>query len=170
MAGVEWHGEEAQSYVRKRAASVLAKCAMLIKGEAQELLGVAGTGTAARAYTRQTGEALFKADGTVKTKRMADGDEAVQYRVIRKKAGRRVYGKNPSAPGEPPRKQTGQLRRSVQAEVDRDALTARVGTNVEYGKHLELGTRKGLAARPWLRPAYLKALPKVRAWLATLKG
>lgn len=142
MAGVEWRGEEATSYVRKKAAEVLSKCAMAIKGEAQGLLGVAGTG---------------KVQG--RPKRGADGKFL--------KAAARVER---SAPGEPPRKQTGQLRRSVQAEVDRDALTARVGTNVVYGKHLELGTRKGLAARPWLRPAYLKALPRVRAWLATLKG
>lgn len=62
--------------------------------------------------------------------------------------GRRVYGATRSAPGEPPRKQTGRLRASVAREVD--GLTARVGTNVKYGLHLEIGTRH-MAARPWLR-------------------
>ena len=58
-----------------------------------------------------------------------------------------------SRPGEPPRKQTGRLRGSVTYEVDERALRARVGTNVMYGRYLELGTRRGLAPRPWLRPA-----------------
>ena len=59
----------------------------------------------------------------------------------------------PSAPGEPPGKDTGRLRASVSHEVDRGKMVARVGTNVVYGKFLELGTRK-MAARPWLRKAF----------------
>lgn len=58
-------------------------------------------------------------------------------------------GSQPSKPGEYPRKLTGNLRRNVQSETDREALVARVGTNVPYGKYLELGTRKMLP-RPWL--------------------
>lgn len=85
-------------------------------------------------------------------------------RVKGKKVGPVVRSK----PGEPPRKQTGTLRRSVQTEVDEASLTARVGTNVEYGKHLELGTKRGIAPRPWLRRAFAESLPKINAWLATL--
>jgi len=66
-----------------------------------------------------------------------------------------------SQPGEPPRKQTGRLRASVTHEVDAATLTARVGTNVEYGKHLELGTKRGLAPRPWLRRALLEVKGRV---------
>jgi phage gpG-like protein len=78
---------------------------------------------------------------------------------------RRVYGSNPSAPGEPPHKQTGRLRGSVAHEVDKTALSARVGTNVKYGRWLELGTSK-MAARPWLRRALNESLATVRALLA----
>lgn len=56
-----------------------------------------------------------------------------------------------SAPGEEPHKDTGRLRASIAHEVD--GKTARVGTNVTYGKFLELGTKK-MAARPFLRPTY----------------
>ena len=59
---------------------------------------------------------------------------------------------NRSAPGEPPRKEYGELRRSMTYEVDRNKLSAIVGTNKIYGKYLELGT-KHMAARPFLRPA-----------------
>ena len=48
-----------------------------------------------------------------------------------------------------PFKQTGHLRRNVMYEIDRINLRARVGTNVEYGKFLQQGTRK-MKRRPWL--------------------
>jgi hypothetical protein len=70
----------------------------------------------------------------------------------RSRIGKRIYGANPSAPGEPPHKQLGHLRRSVTYEVDAAASTGRVGTNLLYGLWLELGTRL-MAARPWLRRA-----------------
>jgi hypothetical protein len=58
-----------------------------------------------------------------------------------------------SAPGEPPRKQTGRGRASVTYEVDAATLTGRVGTNVDYMSHQERGTKRGIKPRPWLRPA-----------------
>lgn len=165
---LEWHGEAAKASVNRKAVAVLNKCAFTIAGRAKELLSVAGTGIRSRDYERQTNQVLFDKDGNIKTRRSKDGDEAILYKVIRKKKGSRVYGANPSRPGEPPRKQTGTLRRSVQSEVDEASLTARVGTNVEYGKHLELGTKRGIAPRPWLRRAFAESLPKINAWLATL--
>ena len=69
----------------------------------------------------------------------------------------------PSAPGEYPHKDTGQLRRFVGYEVN--GLVARVGTNVEYGKWLELGTSK-MAARPWL----LRSVFALRARIRTILG
>lgn len=71
-----------------------------------------------------------------------------------------------SKPGEPPRKQTGRLRASVAHEVDGASLTARVGTNVEYGRHLELGTKRGLRPRPWLRRALAEMQSRVLQLLA----
>jgi HK97 gp10 family phage protein len=78
-------------------------------------------------------------------------------------AKRRVYGAQRSAPGAPPYKQTGLLRASVTHELSEGylAVTARVGTNLPYGKYLELGTRK-MAARPWLRRALLESMPELR--------
>jgi hypothetical protein len=81
-----------------------------------------------------------------------------------------VYGFSPSAPGEPPRKQSGRLRGSIAFEVQ-DVMgvpVGRAGTNAKYGKPLEMGAeetrnkvfgkptkpyRWRLLARPWLRLA-----------------
>lgn len=58
-----------------------------------------------------------------------------------------------SKPGESPTTQVGVLRQSINASKVK-ALVSRIGTNLAYGLHLELGTSK-MAHRPWLRPAVL---------------
>ena len=58
-----------------------------------------------------------------------------------------------SKPGQPPHRRTGTLARSITHEVSKDS--ARVGTNLKYGKFLETGTSK-MAARPYLRPGVYK--------------
>lgn len=58
-------------------------------------------------------------------------------------------GLDPSKPGEYPKKVIGHLRRNVADEFDAAAMTSRVGTNVLYGKFLELGTSR-MAPRPFL--------------------
>jgi len=52
-----------------------------------------------------------------------------------------------SAPGEPPRFQSGRLRNSISLAW-LDDLTVRVGTNVKYAKWLEFGTRGGKVIVP----------------------
>ena len=131
---LEWHGDEAKEYVRGRAVKFLLRAAIEVKREAQRSLGVAGTGVATRSLTT-----------TIKGEKKTF------------KKGRRIYGKYPSKPGEPPHKQTGDLWRSVAYEVDRKEMIARVGTNKKHGKAMELGTKHGIAPRPWLRPALAKA-------------
>jgi len=60
-----------------------------------------------------------------------------------------------SEPGDFPGKRSnkgvggGNLREKVMSEVEARILTARVGTNVSYGKWLQLGTKK-MEARPWM--------------------
>lgn len=66
--------------------------------------------------------------------------------------GRRYGNHVASKPGDPPNIDTGRLVNSIKWEVDENALSAVVGTNLEYGTHLEFGTTK-MAARPWLGPA-----------------
>ena len=71
-------------------------------------------------------------------------------------------GSQPSAPGEPPRKQTARLFKSITQVVETtpSAIVLKVGTNVEYARHLEMGTSR-MAPRPYLRPALLNNRTKV---------
>jgi len=62
-----------------------------------------------------------------------------------------------SVDGEPPHTRTRRLLRSITSELDkRPVPILRVGTNVKYAVWLELGT-KTMAARPFLRPALMRA-------------
>lgn len=73
------------------------------------------------------------------------------------------YGANPSAPGEPPHRQTGRLRASVTYEIEGES--ARVGTNVRYGRALEIGTDT-IEPRPWLRRALADKQAELKQALA----
>ena len=68
----------------------------------------------------------------------------------------------PSAPGEPPRRQTGALRDSLAIELAPDRLSATVGTNLDIGAHLVFGTQ-AIVPRPWLALAARNAAPRIRA-------
>jgi len=138
MADVQWNGDAAMDYARKRAVQWLTRAAVEVSRRAKELLSIPGTA-------------------------MATG-------LGRRKKRSRIYGAVRSAPGEPPRKQTGRLRASVTYEVDEAAIEAQVGTNVEYGKYLELGTKRGLAPRPWLRRALDESRDKVMSFLGNIGG
>ena len=60
-----------------------------------------------------------------------------------------------SAPGQAPAVDTGTLVRSIQSLKSIYGDGWLVGTSIEYGKHLEFGT-KNMSARPWLIPALEK--------------
>lgn len=55
-----------------------------------------------------------------------------------------------SRPGETPTTQLGQLRNRIFYTQPFEG-SAFVGTDVAYGRHLEFGTSRGMAPRPWLR-------------------
>jgi HK97 gp10 family phage protein len=67
-------------------------------------------------------------------------------------------GSNRSKPGQFPHKDFGRLRMSI--AQDHRGLITRVGTNVPYGKFLELGTAK-MAARPFLRRTLAEERQKI---------
>ena len=76
-------------------------------------------------------------------------------------AGQPKAKRRASLPGEPPAVQSGTLKGSITYEVDKTKLLVRVGTNLEYGKHLELGTHK-MAARPYIRPSFERKRREIR--------
>ncbi len=58
---------------------------------------------------------------------------------------------------------TGALRRSLVRELDTTpaSITGTVGTNLEYGPFVELGTSR-MAAQPYLVPALSKNMARIR--------
>ena len=70
-----------------------------------------------------------------------------------------------SKPGDPPYAQTQKLYKSIDIEKIPERMAVKIGTNVKYGKYLELGTRK-MRWRPWLVPALARNMSKIKAIFA----
>jgi HK97 gp10 family phage protein len=143
-----WYGDQVKAAISKEMHRRIVACCTVVGNKARELVSIAGT-TQRIATTKKT--VRFKEDGQWKTEK----------RTFRKKS--KVYGSNPSDPGEPPHKQWDHLRRSIAAECY--DLVGRVGTNLRYGRYLELGTRK-MAPRPWLRRALNECRDEMRKILS----
>jgi len=117
-----------------------------IVGATQEQMA-RGVGQAAQYLARRVKERISR-PGVMKTQRFGTS----------RLGGKRVARGTPGAdiirisrPGEPPRKRTGQLRASIQAEpIGTTGLLYRVGSHLKKARWLELGTVK-MKPRPFLR-------------------
>ncbi len=97
-----------------------------------------------------------------------------QTAPVSKKTGRQ-WGRNPSAPGEPPKMVTGTLRNELDNEtvVQGDEVIGRVGYRSgspasKYAPALEYPTSR-MDARPFLRPGLDRAQNDIRARLARIR-
>ena len=86
-----------------------------------------------------------------------EASDAVRAEVHHSITAGAVSGRNhvPSAPGQAPNEDTGELRSKV-TNRRTGLLSAEVRADAEYSAALELGTSK-MAARPFIRPARDKA-------------
>lgn len=87
-------------------------------------------------------------------KPMAQGTHGGKVYVRTDKNGNKTYHKS-SAPGEAPAVDRGRLIASIAAVKSIYGDGWLVGTSLDYGKHLEFGT-KNMESRPWLIPALEK--------------
>ncbi len=71
-----------------------------------------------------------------------------------------------SKPGEPPRLQCGELRRSITWELDEGRMVGRVGTNKIHGRYLEDGT-KYMDKRPFLSSTLAQHREPIRRIMLT---
>jgi len=129
MAGrVEWHGDTLRLVVEGAMARRIKAACIFLQSQVKQDIGQSGT---------------------------------LVYRVLKKdgtpgKKTKTVYNFTHSRPGNPPFKQTGDLQRSITHEVV--GLVGRVGTNLPYGRRLELGDEH-LAPRPYLRANLIRHSP-----------
>jgi HK97 gp10 family phage protein len=95
-----------------------------------------------------------------------EGADMIRAEAHRSISAGSVSGKNhvPSAPGEPPNRDTGVLQANIET-LQPGPLVAEVRSSAEYAAALELGTSK-MAARPYLRPARDKTVPKIERLFA----
>lgn len=170
MSEVKWYGEKVFDVYTKEINDRVLKVAFQIEAEAKRSMGQS---TAAIMEGLRSG--LISPDAIVGAKKLK-----------RTKSGKFHLA---SLPGSPPNVDSGRLRASVSTNHSRSAairgkvgakakaedgvgrptetgknFTAVVGTNVEYGRYLELGTQK-MAARPWLRPAFEKVLRGAKSFI-----
>jgi HK97 gp10 family phage protein len=64
---------------------------------------------------------------------------------------------------------TGMLRRSIHSVFENGGLKGICGPSVDYGKYVELGTRR-MGARPYMRPAAEYVLPRFADELKRILG
>lgn len=117
---------------------------------------------------RHIGRLKRLADGAAK---MANGVVYVGADMIRAEAHQlisrgSVSGKNhvPSAPGEPPNRDTGNLQAHLETTNPRQ-LVAEVRSNAPYAAALEFGTSR-MAERPYMRPARDAKEPEIQRLFA----
>lgn len=103
---------------------------------------------------REVGKAVFVAAGILET----DVRQSIVQGAIQ------GAGHIPSAPGEPPNRDTGNLDQNVKA-FKTGELTSEVASEAPYSAALEFGTSK-MAERPFMRPGAKKVRPKMRKLVA----
>ncbi len=150
MRNVTWYGDRWSGAMRREARQRNSAAAIAVHNRAKVLTSHEGSG------------ARVKVKG--------GGTEVVQNKGRRRQIGKLIMNAFPSAPGDPPNRQTGRGAGSIAWEIVSDSI-ARIGTNVRYfGRWVELGTRK-MAARPWLRRALREMTPFIRAvWNRPWRG
>jgi hypothetical protein len=169
-----WHGKRIVEILQSELTRRLTASAMLVTRHAKELVGKEGTGVFKKDADRQaagkrqfTRKNLDQIHWTKIRKMVASGK--IVATPTKNKASL-LYGAFPSSPGEPPHKQTGRLQGSITWELSRRGLfgrglMARVGTNLEYGRYLENGTRR-MRPRPWLKRSLDAVRPQIKIILS----
>lgn len=133
-----------------------------------ELKGAARLRRKLRDLPVETKKNIIRAVATGLVEIQGDAQRLIQRggrsgRIYRKYKPRREH--RASAPGEPPKTDTGRLVSSIKTDVDADRLGGAVGTNLKYGEYLEFGT-KNMAARPWLHPTFRRLRRRIRRRIA----
>ena len=104
------------------------------------------------------------------TRQRVAGAIAESAETLRQELRRELSRTGPSRAGQAPARRSGALAESITVEIAPDGLGAEIGSDLDYARHLELGTRR-MAARPWLRPTIQRLAPRIaRRLRAAVQG
>lgn len=176
----EKHYAEFTALMRRRVVATIGSAGRILQTELKAKLSFPGKGrlyarsAKSRRISRLPHSELTQSQvvGLLKKERARlaarrESGKSARYRGLRNSIG--VH--RASSPGAPPAVDTGTLRRSMQLDASRITdpnPRVRVGTNIQYAKGLEYGTRH-VAPRPYFRPTVRKVRPMIRK-LFTAKG
>jgi phage gpG-like protein len=133
-----WHGEKVMKALRNDARTKVRKTILLVEKDIKMSMRLGG----------RTESGMLEGKGSKRVDPVT-GRKADRINTFRSK------------PGEVPRVQTGVLRRSITHEMHDTLPIGRVGTNVEYSKWLEFGTRR-MKPRPFIRPSLMRVIAPIR--------
>jgi HK97 gp10 family phage protein len=136
MANIEWQGDQFIEAQRKALGDNLEAAAIFLVEKVKDALNED------QPYKKSTDSAIITRVG---------GKTVHKVKRQRTLKGVYYYGLDPSQGGDAPHKLTGHLQRSITYAMSDDREHAYVGTSLEYGLYLEIGTSK-MQARPFLRP------------------
>lgn len=114
----------------------------------------------------QLGKNLEKAAIHLMNKIKVKVNRSQPYVIYKGETGRYYHGQDPSQPGESPKKVRGDFQRSITYEISSDKKSAKVGTNLDYGMYLELGTVQ-MQPRPFLRNTLNEEAGRIEDIMAT---
>lgn len=149
-----WNSQEIEEEVNRGVARGIKAAAIFLSARVKELLSVPAPRVRLEA---KDGTIYYRAGWLANAKGIADA--AAHYRSRGRKTprtimeGGKVFIPSYADPGAPPRKLSGRLRTSIAWETDAgiygtldyfEGASARVGTNVKYGRKHELGSHKFL--------------------------
>lgn len=161
--GLIWRGDEVLARARELVSKRLEMAGRVLTNHAKVNMG--------RAHAVQTFQSAAKRRRRAERK-LSRGMEltAQEARAARSElremtahiGGQRYY-RDPSRPGEYPKRATGTLRESIAFAFTIAGRGTEIiwGTNVPYGRHLQIGTRK-MAPRPWMSRTNAECLPELQ--------
>jgi len=171
VSRVQWNGKAFEQHIRAKSMASLKAAGLHLVSADKQQLAVSGRRTLKSALTETKSvrhSVSFAKDLTAPIKgRVRTVDGSGQSRslsimtVNRRKVGASVRTVHvASLPGEPPREQFGNLKKSVTMESFSDQLKVRVGIprNTIYGFWLEVGTKR-IKPRPWMLLTLKQQLP-----------
>ena len=181
---ITWKSKKYEAALNRELQLAVRRASLVVMKETKALLSVAGETSASRAgLNTKAAKDRYLAGAKIIREQTGKGPKAAYAGVyIERKRGKNkgIYGLSrlywnaalakwttASNPPAPPHKQTGELRRSIDRQIEPGGLSAKVGPRdrLVYAKALELGNNR-LQPRPYLSVAFNRNMPTIEKLIA----